>query len=342
MNLRTRMKTGLLGVTGAALLVGGLTAAHPATAQPSAAVNALSAMKVDAVKTAHVDAAGVLCKIGYITITRTSMCLDVNARVDVLRNGRPVGSATFEVKHSMTLKTNKLKWGESFTVGKARLVNASGISVSVSVGAGKGVKTSVKFPQGSRLGPAHKGSVSYSASVKKHKQLSNPASYRFTFTKPGYTIGTGGYKSAKFRCDDTFWSRDDTKRVKNPGCVFPGYAPVFSLSRSDSKVKESAKHILDAQRAITGHPGASTPLHRITDEKTIDKHRRAMCGRTHAPSGKDCDEYPFAATKEGGNPRRGSIRVISASDNRSAGARLGGFYKSQRVLGNDAYYVRIK
>ncbi|MCF3132082.1 NucA/NucB deoxyribonuclease domain-containing protein [Streptomyces olivochromogenes] len=122
----------------------------------------------------------------------------------------------------------------------------------------------------------------------------------------------------------------------------PGFAPTFSLSHTDPKVNESATHIADAQRAITGHPGASTPLHRITDERTISKHRSAMCGRSHAPSGKDCDEYPFAATKEGGNPRRGSIRVISAGDNRTADALLGSCYKSQRVLNSDAYYVHIK
>ncbi|MFF8593024.1 NucA/NucB deoxyribonuclease domain-containing protein [Streptomyces sp. NPDC015220] len=56
----------------------------------------------------------------------------------------------------------------------------------------------------------------------------------------------------------------------------------------------------------------------------------------------DCDEYPFAAGGERGSPSRASTRIISTSDNRSVGARLGGFCKSRRVLGDDAYYVRIK
>ena len=242
----------------------------------------------------------------------------------------------------MTLKTDKLKWAESFTVGKARLVNAGGIHINVFIGGGKGVKTAVKFPQGSTLGPAHKGTVGYAASVGKKKQLASPASYRFTFTKPGYTAGGFTYKSAKYRCDDTFWG--PKKRTKTPGCVFPSASPVFTLSRSDAKVKQSANHILDAQRKIAGHPGASTPLHRITNEKTINAHRKAMCAKVHNPDPKkyDCDEYPFAASKEGGNPARGSTRIISAGDNRSAGARLGGFYKAQRVLNGDGYYVRIK
>jgi hypothetical protein len=330
-------------VIGASLGTLLLTGVSAATAQAAPAKYSLTVAQAPAVKTVYANtAAAANCKINTVTVTRTSMCLHIDARVDVRRNGKPVGSASFDIKHSMTLKTSKLKWAESFTVGKAKLVNAGGIRMNVSVGGGKGVKTAVKFPQGSTLGPARKGTVGYAARVAKKKQLVGPASYRFTFTKPGYTMGGFTYKSAKYRCDDTFWG--PKKRTKNPGCVFPGASPVFTLSRSDAKVKQSANHILDAQSKIAGHPGASTPLHRITSEKTINANRKAMCGKVHNPDPKkyDCDEYPFAASKEGGNPARGSTRIISASDNRSAGARLGGFYKSQRVLNGDGYYVRIK
>ncbi|WP_371790418.1 NucA/NucB deoxyribonuclease domain-containing protein [Streptomyces sp. NBC_01471] len=330
-------------VVGAALGTLLLTGISAATAQPAPVRDSITVTRAPAVKTIYANtAAAATCRLNTISITRTSMCMDVGARVDLLRNGKPVGSASFDIKHSMTLQTSKLKWAESFTVGKAKLVNAGGIRMSVSVGGGKGVKTAVKFPQGSTLGSAHKGTVGYAASVGKKKQLASPASYRFSFTKPGYSAGGFTYKSAKYRCDDTFWGAK--KRTKNPGCVFPSYSPVFSLSRSDAKVKQSATHILDAQRKITGHPGASSPLHRITNEKTISNHRKAMCAKVHNPNPKkyDCDEYPFAASKEGGNPARGSTRIISAGDNRSAGARLGGFYKSQRVLNGDGYYVGIK
>ncbi|MBH1935824.1 hypothetical protein I5Q34_16370 [Streptomyces sp. AV19] len=338
-----RISTPGKAAVGAALGALLLTGTSAGTAQAAPEKYSIAVAQAPAVKTVYAGTdAAASCKINTITVTRTSMCMDVGARVDLLRNGKPVGSATFDVKHSMTLKTNKLKWAESFTVGKARLVNAGGVRVNVSVGGGKGVKTAVKFPQGSTLGPARKGTVGYAAGVGKKKQLAGPASYRFTFTKPGYTPGGFTYKSAKYRCDDMFWGPN--KRTKNPGCVFSSVSPVFSLSHSDAKVKQSANHILDAQRKIAGHPGASTPLHRITDEKTINAHRRAMCAKVHNPDPKkyDCDEYPFAASREGGNPNRGSTRIISAGDNRSAGARLGGFYKAQRVLNGDGYYVRIK
>jgi len=47
----------------------------------------------------------------------------------------------------------------------------------------------------------------------------------------------------------------------------------------------------------------------------------------------DCDEYPFASTKQGGEAA--SIRFIDSSDNRSAGAKLGAFYYRERVKDGD-------
>jgi RHS repeat-associated protein len=46
------------------------------------------------------------------------------------------------------------------------------------------------------------------------------------------------------------------------------------------------------------------------------------CENTTKESGRDCDEYPFAATEEGGQYGNVSIRGMSASDNRLGGAYL--------------------
>jgi hypothetical protein len=47
--------------------------------------------------------------------------------------------------------------------------------------------------------------------------------------------------------------------------------------------------------------------------------------RLPTPSGKDCDEFPFYKTKEGGpkNSQRVSLEWVSASQNRSVGAHFG-------------------
>ncbi|WP_062352967.1 NucA/NucB deoxyribonuclease domain-containing protein [Herbidospora yilanensis] len=55
----------------------------------------------------------------------------------------------------------------------------------------------------------------------------------------------------------------------------------------------------------------------------------------------DCDEFPFASTKEGSLSANGnfSVRYIDASDNRSSGSQLGVFCQQTRRLGNDPFWV---
>ena len=58
-----------------------------------------------------------------------------------------------------------------------------------------------------------------------------------------------------------------------------------------------------------------------------------LCAR---PDG-SCDEYPFASTNEGG--ARASRANVNLRQNQRGGALLGGFYKRQRVLTGDAFWV---
>jgi hypothetical protein len=81
------------------------------------------------------------------------------------------------------------------------------------------------------------------------------------------------------------------------------------------KYPESAKHIRDAQRA--GYPRVLT---KSADKAKSDRRRGFSLFRVKTKPGKDRDEYPFAATKEGGFGA--SVRHIDASDNRGAGGSL--------------------
>jgi len=55
----------------------------------------------------------------------------------------------------------------------------------------------------------------------------------------------------------------------------------------------------------------------------------------------NCDEYPFASTREGASRASFSVKRIDALDNQRAGARLGNFFTSQRVIDGDTFYVNI-
>ncbi|MEU6097836.1 NucA/NucB deoxyribonuclease domain-containing protein [Streptomyces sp. NPDC047079] len=60
-------------------------------------------------------------------------------------------------------------------------------------------------------------------------------------------------------------------------------------------------------------------------------------------SGLECDEYPFASTKEGSTKgdNRFSVRLIDGKDNRKGGERLNQVYTLNRILDGDPFYVKI-
>jgi hypothetical protein len=83
---------------------------------------------------------------------------------------------------------------------------------------------------------------------------------------------------------------------------------------SKSRYPESAKHIEDAQAA--GQPSTLT-----VDRSGATQRRAESLRGFDRVSGLDRDEYPPAVFSEGGEGA--SVRAISPSDNRGAGASIG-------------------
>ncbi|MDN3025729.1 NucA/NucB deoxyribonuclease domain-containing protein [Streptomyces sp. S.PB5] len=142
------------------------------------------------------------------------------------------------------------------------------------------------------------------------------------------------------------------------GTVFTGARVQLVMSRKDSAVKESALHIYDALKrpertfpSFQGKtvPGGKDPLHRLIDKDKQQANRTKSikeCKKVwgdYSGSGLECDEYPFASTKDGSNKgdNRYSVRLISGTDNRNGGNRLDEMYTTNRVLDGDAFYVKI-
>ncbi|MGG1945650.1 NucA/NucB deoxyribonuclease domain-containing protein [Trinickia sp. NRRL B-1857] len=170
----------------------------------------------------------------------------------------------------------------------------------------------------------------------------------------------------KIRCDIGL-ARRGTK-----GCVYLEAPAIFSgISMSDPDVDESAIHIREAQ-ATTGIPGKfvgagdgsildgsdAKPLTRTRSQTRIKENRdearkryveqyaeEPVCDLTtdpdDAPGPCNCDEYPFASTNEGASQGPFSVKRIDAKDNQRAGARLGNFFTSQRVIQDDKFFVNI-
>ncbi|MEU9005375.1 NucA/NucB deoxyribonuclease domain-containing protein [Streptomyces sp. NPDC048551] len=130
------------------------------------------------------------------------------------------------------------------------------------------------------------------------------------------------------------------------------------MSLKDPAVDQSARHILDAQQlpertfpswAGKTVPGSTEPLHRLIDKDKQEKNREkaiATCNDVwgdYKGTTLQCDEYPFASTKEGaaapGN--RFSARLIDGTDNETGGRKLNEMFTLNRILDGDAFYVKI-
>ncbi|MGW5211470.1 NucA/NucB deoxyribonuclease domain-containing protein [Streptomyces sp. NPDC004051] len=145
---------------------------------------------------------------------------------------------------------------------------------------------------------------------------------------------------------------------KHKGTVFTKARVELVMSQKDPAVNESALHIYDAlnrpERTFPSWPGktvpgAKEPLHRLVNQTKIDENREKSireCKKVwgdYAGSGLQCDEYPFASTKEGSTKgdNRFSVRLIDGPDNRKGGERLAAMYTINRILDGDPFHVKI-
>lgn len=292
-------------------------------------------------------AAAATCTINRITINRFSECEWVTVHVDVIQivNGRPVikGTADFNVKHQMTLKTNSANWSEKFTISKARTTGqGKGVHVNAAAKSGGGTKATVSFPQGHTLDSAAGGSVGYKTTIAPKKILAKAkTTYTYTFTKAGYSPGKVSYASAVYRCDNYYGST----RTNRSGCAIPEVptgVSMVGLARIDEGIRN-----LRARGGHYGDPNGGKPLHWMINKTKETQHRTAVCPRT-APADMQragrtsCDEYPFASTYEGGTTLAAGQRTITwvkVQENKSQGGRITAWRGQMHVMDHDPFYV---
>jgi len=221
------------------------------------------------------------------------------------------------------------------------------------------------------------GAAQEDASIKNWKRESMEL---LTFDEDAAS-GTGRDKVHKFDfVPATFFIAKDNKNVQLPepkisvrfdsasyekykkGSIFTNTRNTLTYDRSNAAVNETAQHIYDAQhhpentvpakagKNVPGAPSAK-PLHRIFYDTTLRRQNRdtarAVCRANwpnYSSQDKDCDEYPFATTKEGAYKAQGnfSARALDKTDNQKAGSQLSAWYNDARILDGDAFYVQVK
>ena len=169
---------------------------------------------------------------------------------------------------------------------------------------------------------------------------------------PGGNYGTAavqGDMASYIRCDgdanNLFGMAPGTR-----GCINPDSIPVAYHSAATYPwvaMPKIAENIRTAQAA--GSPGGSEdtdlPLHRVIDPQRRanydascgnESRRYAAIGERPLPAAEwECDEYPFASSREGGIPAQ--MMWVPKSENDAQGNLLANFYRSNRILIDDEF-----
>lgn len=156
----------------------------------------------------------------------------------------------------------------------------------------------------------------------------------------GISQGVPG-KTAKFhftspdlRCDRL----DYLSRGRGGGCVYDQVKPTAWIS--DGKYPKPAALIRKAQS--DHHYGNQIPLTRLVNRSEIRANRRAaraLCRRIQYT----CDEYPFAASRQGCQKRPDLCywKDVPAAQNSGAGGVVGTMLHSRRVFDYEGFYVKV-
>ncbi|MBO3682499.1 NucA/NucB deoxyribonuclease domain-containing protein [Streptomyces sp. NEAU-YJ-81] len=192
-----------------------------------------------------------------------------------------------------------------------------------------------------RPGDDWNGTLSFQDAVMKGESHINVANIAILPAHPVFERqqGDSGPAAAEIRCDDSF-------KGKKPGCVVRRFFPTITEMAQLPAIAANIRSV--QRRGGVGVPGnLLKALTRTTDKSRIARNRGAVCGSAIVgprPVGKECDEYPFASTLNGGTATPEESRGwawVPETEQRSQGAFLANFYTKNRVLDGDHFYVQV-
>ncbi|MGC7100695.1 NucA/NucB deoxyribonuclease domain-containing protein [Amycolatopsis lurida] len=325
---------------------------------------------------ADADAEVAACPIGQWTITRFTTCFNAGLTYTARDKNThaPVGGAQFTITQNAELNPQGTQWTENLSLtmvaGSAWgvvLVTPMQASWQGSCsGAGCQVPDNTAFPPSS--------SITQGATLSGTMTFSNPRAkgtveaFQTTYLLHVVSVGSladapAHYGSPELRCDAQVGSTS--------GCVVTGYIPTFNVDSVEFPL--AALGVRWAQDNLASHPGkpgAGAPLNRQANTAKQQANRARICGSSSGfvklPTVPDdsCDEYPFAATTQGGSMQgpdcaeivplpNGSVQVIKPASaittcarahvplgqNTDVGGDLGQWVQGQRVIDNEQYWV---
>lgn len=297
---------------------------------------------------------------------RFSSCMIRSLRLNVIdvRTGAIVGVMDFlEVNYSY-MSNSTINWAQQVEL---RQISATGFAIGTfaqgSAGcSGSCIVSQSTFPsQPMRTNGDAEGDGFFNTTISAPGGVgfaTTSWSYFFTNTSwvapsPPVVVGP-----PRVRCDNA------TAGAPFVGCVHPDYWSVHIVSLAGA-APNYARHIRDAQASgLRGAYPNGPPLTRLTDPALSAQNGNTACPPAFPrPAGHSCDEYPYRSTWEGAFTGGGSGRthpwcqlpalgpgsgptgwsscMIPAGENSSGGGSLGAFYRSDRVIERDPFYVWV-
>lgn len=299
--------------------------------------------------------ADINCGLAEVTMNRHESCYQVFIPVQVkLRpSGQIIGTGMMGYNNTTKLDYKRKTYEQNIRLGLLRAtgVVTTGLFAKVDLECkgteGGNCTAESTNGQGPKLLPYPATNTDYTFKVTSdgttrryhspHAKVtvSHPSSPDTPSARPG--------RPAQVRCDS-----EKVGSGTGRGCVNWRYTPTYTLDGTDPNLFEVAGHIKWAQNNLDnqwGVKGEGKPLHMLKDEKLQKKNRQKACGNANPPQGKQCDEFPFAATYEGAyfNPDYSTADVTGAQNAYEGGRKSRGkFLKNNRVLDNDPFWVHVK
>ncbi|QOR70489.1 hypothetical protein IM660_18160 [Ruania alkalisoli] len=273
-----------------------------------------------------------------------------------------IGTMNFLMYRLIYVSTSAVLWGNQIEVSPTIITGAAAGTVISGTPACSGVcalSSSVFPPQTPGVGGSANGESYYTTATTSGGAAFAYAGWTLSFKPPNVTTPAtlNTTNGLAVRCDNAVPGR-------GPGCVVPHVTG--RITYSQAVYPTFGAHLSAAQ--ASGLPGATVPLHRLTDSALQAANRTESC-KTGAviprPSGMSCDEYPFASSYEGAftgggsgrtfagcsvtyyptgvtGPTGFSICMINATENSSAGSQLNSvLYSPYRIIDGDPFYVSV-
>lgn len=264
-------------------------------------------------------------------------CVQEQTTLFVYRNKKVVGSAVMDVTQSYALKANSREFTETFTLDIREVSGeAAGSSLALKAQCAGTCTAAVKVPPvGVAKGRRMHGTITNKDTTTSRN--TTRTTYTLTGTKAGFPPATDTWTSPDYRCDQEIG--------KSAGCVFPSTVPVLTTMAQLPEIAANIRRVQDAGPHHYGDRNRGSALTRTTNTTLERANRNAACPASRVrPTGKSCDEYPFARTNQGASKsdrKDWGWAWVPVSEQNQQGGFLSAFYQNQRVLNGDKFWVDV-